>query len=921
MSQQRRRSLSKKKFRSRSSSVGRISSAGRSPNVRRGSTGGSPRVRRRRNSSSRVALLPRVKRKTSNPGLPTSKTNCRDFDVEPKSSEHISKSSSPKVIFRNENQRSPPTNVNGSSPLSPPRKTKSSPKVISRNLNHRRSILKSHGSSPLSRSRKPNFRKKTTRINEQKSDSEGSPISVRRSNSRRLKKFNVNFEDKKIDSNRLSILEKQKKRLFRSRRSRTRSKSFKIGEEAQFEVIETLQLLRGVDPREDSCETKKHLGFRLKKNEKLDVGTEHVKTIFESLANSHGQITKASFIKRIEIMEKQEIMDKQLDDDNHNEAMEGDKSASSESDESESPDEKPRQRLSRPKRSRNSDSVLGFFQIFDIGNRGVIDLQDFLQGWSEVKKDSELEGNTSVDSSQGDNIRKADNEEVESIDRRSNLRYFRSRLWFTAFGIFIVFSGFYYKTVRVLVVLMLIIFVWYVYNCFLVWEQIYCYRTPRTEIGCPSNKKRPIVYPNSFVELRRCPFSEQIYPSATIRESMKKGHRRRGTAHTNLLPNSHKLAKRKTLSQLKAGGYDMDHVYIRFAVYLWGMLFIYPNWVLYMTTNYAVRMGRINLIRMGWLSPPAPIDFQKAVGMMALETCFVLYFTRMVDEKDKRKEDHGKIIGEFVVPNFAYFDWKKNTHSEKNLVLRLDLKEKRMVSCFLGPNREISPKLAHLLLMFDRLTAHVIIHALANWGLNPDAKDPFIQRMSQASCIYNYLGFTGLQNFWDLVEKWGITDVHPDGVNSLSDAVNWVFIKNLARGITLHSQLIILMKYSELVDYVIKLRNFFLIKFEDYREDMAGIDGEALYVGTVLHSLDHSQSFEIGLKQHDYAHYVTDVDEFRSMASMVRYGAYGMMEDLPLLSFDVKYRDAPHPFFRAVYERGAKLNKKFADIMDCCIIK
>merc|ERR1711862_1005515 len=48
------------------------------------------------------------------------------------------------------------------------------------------------------------------------------------------------------------------------------------------------------------------------------------------------------------------------------------------------------------------------------------------------------------------------------------------------------------------------------------------------------------------------------------------------------------------------------------------------------------------------------------------------------------------------------------------------------------------------------------------------------------------------------------------------------------------------MRYSRFVNFSIKARAIFINEFAKHKHLFPGIDGEAFFVGTVLHSLDHT---------------------------------------------------------------------------------
>ena len=89
-------------------------------------------------------------------------------------------------------------------------------------------------------------------------------------------------------------------------------------------------------------------------------------------------------------------------------------------------------------------------------------------------------------------------------------------------------------------------------------------------------------------------------------------------------------------------------------------------------------------------------------------------------------------------------------------------------------------------------------------------------------------------------------------------------------------------------------------------------------MGTVLHSLDHCL-LEWNLDDPLWL----DVDDprFGKMAELGRIVRAGFVEDVPFLYFNRRFKGSDHPFYKSVYEKAAKIDKKFADNMDTCIIK
>jgi len=177
--------------------------------------------------------------------------------------------------------------------------------------------------------------------------------------------------------------------------------------------------------------------------------------------------------------------------------------------------------------------------------------------------------------------------------------------------------------------------------------------------------------------------------------------------------------------------------------------------------------------------------------------------------------------------------------------------------------------------------------------------------------MYNHFGkstFPRLAAFW---ARYGVSKYDFSNIGS-------VFDFGLATGVAYHGKTRQLQQHSELADFVIKVRNSFLNAFQEHKNDLKGIDGEAMFIGTILHSLDHTL-MEWNLE--DPLWLDVDSPDFGLMAEVGRFVRVGFVPDLPGLLFEKRFKDAPHKFYRTVYAHAARINRRFADHMDTCIIK
>jgi hypothetical protein len=122
-----------------------------------------------------------------------------------------------------------------------------------------------------------------------------------------------------------------------------------------------------------------------------------------------------------------------------------------------------------------------------------------------------------------------------------------------------------------------------------------------------------------------------------------------------------------------------------------------------------------------------------------------------------------------------------------------------------------------------------------------------------------------------------------------------------------------------------RLRREFLQLFREYvttPEGAAaffGITAEALFIGTVLHSLDHSL---MGFILPDPLFLCADDPAWQGMEMLGRVVRAGFVDNLPGLVFNVRCRDAPAgSFFARVYTVACSIDQTLADFMDCAIVK
>jgi hypothetical protein len=352
--------------------------------------------------------------------------------------------------------------------------------------------------------------------------------------------------------------------------------------------------------------------------------------------------------------------------------------------------------------------------------------------------------------------------------------------------------------------------------------------------------------------------------------------------------------------------------YIPFFDFLWAYTFVGPcSYILY---KYGTIMLRIRqfLFRRG-LIKPMDCDYDAMCTTLLLETSQVIHYYAST-----KGSELGNIAG-FFFANFPYVDNECNYQVADLFAVDIDLDTKRFVKAKLD-DINLNAKETLTLLCFNSIGAqHVKIHAMANWGVNVDEAladvNPFFRQNSILTVMYNYFGYTC---FNDIFKTWVDEGLMSPGWLKPEKPFVQVLNHGIKENAWQHAHIVDLTKHSEFVNFIVKVRAIFFAEFQKHKDLFPGTDGEAMFVGTILHSLDHTL-FNWNFSDPLWL----DVDDprFGKMAELCRVIKVGFVSDLPGLCIHKRFKGSGHPFYEAVYRKAAKINKKFADQMDTCIIK
>lgn len=458
---------------------------------------------------------------------------------------------------------------------------------------------------------------------------------------------------------------------------------------------------------------------------------------------------------------------------------------------------------------------------------------------------------------------------------------------------------------------------------FSVWSKAFAgHRLNRGEKGCPSNYQLPPIKSldeNKERILENSKFHQNFDSCELLHtvEDMRKVKKenmafRERAKRTNALTAAQTSLQVENLSNERAKELNMDHIFVPFLDFLWAYTFIGPfSFVLWKRRTIVLRFRKF-LFKAGIIKLKCDYD-ELAATLILEQTHSIHYYGRT-----KTDSELGNIAG-FFFADFPYVDENCNFQLAALFAVDIDLDTKRFVKAKLGDDN-LTAKETVILLWYNTIAAqHVKLHAMANWGVNLDESlegvNPFFRRNSVVTVMYNFFGYS---TFSKLLETWVGQGLLSEGWAKPSNPLIASFNHGIEENVWQHGQIDQLARYSRLVKFVVKVRSIFLAEFQKHKNLFPGVDGEAMFVGTVLHSLDHTM-MDWNLK--DALYLDTSDSRFGKMAEMGQVVKCGFVSDVDGLYFHKRFKNSGHPFYDSVYEKAAKIDKLLADQMDTCIIK
>jgi len=439
-------------------------------------------------------------------------------------------------------------------------------------------------------------------------------------------------------------------------------------------------------------------------------------------------------------------------------------------------------------------------------------------------------------------------------------------------------------------------------------------RVKRTCKESPSNKQRPSI-PEFEMSQGRILARAERYSSFSKCELISDVKQKRKSMLDNTI--LHEQAKAIPFhgaleTNEAASKLDMDHVYVRFVDFLWGYIFLGPMSYIMMKKGTIMLSIRQFLVKKGFLRA-TEIDVEALVASLCLEQSQVIHYFAKTQEGSKL----GNVAG-FFFSDFPYIDENCEYRVADLFAVDIDLDTKRFVKAKMD-NTDLTAEDTLILLWFNTVaTHHVKLHAMANWSVNDDLSihtlNPFLRQNSLITTIFNFFRHSTYKNALKNWEKQGLLTEGFSEKDALIKCVNHGFNE----GVGLHEEIRDLMNDSRLVNFTVKVRTIFMDEFSQHKHMFPGIDGEAFFVGTVLHSLDHAF---MEWNMVDPLCLDVNNERFGKTAQVARILRATSVDDPSFLTLNRRFRGSKHPFYQKVYERAAKIDKELADQMDTCIVK
>ncbi len=155
-----------------------------------------------------------------------------------------------------------------------------------------------------------------------------------------------------------------------------------------------------------------------------------------------------------------------------------------------------------------------------------------------------------------------------------------------------------------------------------------------------------------------------------------------------------------------------------------------------------------------------------------------------------------------------------------------------------------------------------------------------------------------------------------------SEVIRQCFSYGIHTGIPFHGNIVELSPHSQFINFICLTRGKFLRMFTKYSDEFKNIKrrhAEAVFVGSVIHSLDH---YNMSRFIPDFMMLNTKSTDFSSMQDTTRIVRSCFVDDLPFvgLLFRHKMKRSSIAFYREFHAFARQIDSELANEMDVCIV-
>ena len=367
--------------------------------------------------------------------------------------------------------------------------------------------------------------------------------------------------------------------------------------------------------------------------------------------------------------------------------------------------------------------------------------------------------------------------------------------------------------------------------------------------------------------------------------------------------------KSKTLPS--APRLDLDNVKISFGDFLWVSYIIVPNAVLLWIIGICKLLFKRG--QKEWMysegqhrGPRVHFSHERLVAKMLLESTEIVRYEGKIAVGNS---EHAT----FRWKNFLFLNNENEVTHANEMTVIISLPEKVMVSARLEET-ELTAKQATILIAYDNWALlHPKIHAFANWAVNVENdKNTYLRQASVITVMYNHFGFSSFPIIarWFYLcgiakQKWSnLTTVWEESINDV--------VPHFRRALNE------IEPYSNTCRFLLKLRKPYFAEFQRHVASFPFIDKSSLFLGTVMHSIDHCNA-TWNIEDHNWFD-VSD-ERFGNLAELCQFVLLGAVDDVPFVLWPKHFQNSPHPFHKKVFEIAHEIDPKLAMHLDTAIIK